>query len=308
MRLGTRPDNIFRLREKELNAAAAAKRILYVYNQNASRLVFAADAVIESVQADIAAAARKSRADLMFHGVFLFFIALTCISGAVLLSRYIGRNIGGRLAALQESMEVHASGGACEIPSGGDDEITRMSGALQTFIATIGQREAELRQSEASLANAQRIAGVGNWEWDIATGQVRRSAEMYRLLGMTAKELDTSHEMFLECIHPDDRDAVGRVLEAVVGKGDQFSLNFRIVLPDGAVRVLHEHGEVAFDDSGQPVLVTGTTQDITERERAEQALRESERVLQARVSDLETAQRKLEKQGADLVHSWQAHT
>ncbi len=135
--------------------------------------------------------------------------------------------------------------------------------------------EAALRKSEASLANAQRIAGVGNWEWNVATDQVYRSAEMYRLLGMTQEELDTSHDAFLERVHPDDRGAIDGVIEALLKNKEPFSLQFRIVLPDGFVRVLHEQGEITLDDAGKLVLVAGTTQDITERKRAEKALSEA---------------------------------
>lgn len=190
LRLGTRPDNIFQLRRREFDAAAAAERILYVYNQNASRLVFAADAVIESVHADIDAATRKSRANLIFHGVFLLFIAVTCVSGAIFLSRYIGRKIGGRLAALQESMEVHASGGVCEIPSGGDDEITRMSGALRTFITTIDQREDELRDSERALQ--ARVADLEDAKRKLEK-QGRDLARLARDLGASRDQAEAAN-------------------------------------------------------------------------------------------------------------------
>ena len=132
--------------------------------------------------------------------------------------------------------------------------------------------EAALRESEASLANAQRIAGIGNWEWNLATDQVYRSAEMYRLLGMTEGELNTSHEAFLQRVHPGDREAVDRVIEALPNNEQPFSLVFRIVSPDGSVRVLHEQGEVSLDEAGKPILVAGTSQDITERRQAEEAL------------------------------------
>lgn len=162
VRFGTRPDNIFRLRQKELETAATAQRVLYAYNRKANRLVSASDAVIESVHTEIAAASRESRASMIFHGMFLLFIAVACISGTILLSRYIGRNIGGRLAALEESMAVHASGAVCEVPTGGNDEITRMASALQTFIATIDQREADLVHLAEDLSASRDQAEAAN--------------------------------------------------------------------------------------------------------------------------------------------------
>ena len=158
------------------------------------------------------------------------------------------------------------------------DKLARLAPAIKRELAEAEGRRARkraeeaLRESEASLANAQRIACIGNWEWNVETDEVRRSAEICRLLGMTAKDLDTSREAFLKRVHPDDREAVDSAFEALLNKPEPFILQFRIVLPDGGVRILHEQGEVTLDDAGKPVLVVGTTQDITERKLAEQRL------------------------------------
>ncbi|MCH7888813.1 MAG: PAS domain S-box protein [Proteobacteria bacterium] len=148
--------------------------------------------------------------------------------------------------------------------------------AIQRTLVDITERkraEAALRESEASLANAQRIAHIGNWEWNVKTNQVRRSAEMNLLLGMTPEDTDTSREAFLKRVHPGDREALDTATDGLLENREPCSLRFRIVLPDGAVRVLYEQGEVTLDKAGEPVLVTGTTQDITERARAEETSR-----------------------------------
>ncbi|MFQ5957865.1 MAG: PAS domain-containing sensor histidine kinase [Alphaproteobacteria bacterium] len=145
--------------------------------------------------------------------------------------------------------------------------------AVWTDVTELRRREAALIENQARLADAQRIAHVGNWEWRVDTGMVRRSGEMYRVLGMTPQELGTDHASFLERIHPEDRAAAEMMLRAALDAGTAISMEFRIVLPDGSVRFLHEQGEIALEEAGVPVLVVGTTQDITERKRAEEELR-----------------------------------
>jgi PAS domain S-box-containing protein len=142
-----------------------------------------------------------------------------------------------------------------------------------TDITERKRAEEELRESETSLSNAQRIAHIGNWEWNVKTNQVRRSAEMKRLLGMTPEDPDTTWEAFLKRVHRGDRETVDKAIEGMIEKREPFSLQFRIVLPDGTVRVFYEQSEVTIDDAGEPVLVTGTTQDITERAQAEETFR-----------------------------------
>ncbi len=151
-------------------------------------------------------------------------------------------------------------------------ELRTVNAQLRREITERKQTGEALRESEASLANAQRIAEIGSWEWNFETDEVHRSAEMCRLLGMTPKDLDTSHEAFLKRVHPDDRAAVDSTIDAMLNKREPFSLQFRIVLPDGSVRNVHEQGEVTLDDAGKPVLVAGTTQDITDRMRTQAQL------------------------------------
>ncbi len=150
-RFGSGDENMFNLRERELKAAAAAERMVYAYNQNGKSLVFAANVLIQAAQDEIETATQESRENLKLYGWILAAIAAFCVLGAVGLALYIGRDIGGRLVALQRSMAIHASGGTHKIPSGGNDEITRMAEALKGFISTIEQREDELRHARDAL-------------------------------------------------------------------------------------------------------------------------------------------------------------
>ncbi|MDQ3545857.1 MAG: PAS domain S-box protein, partial [Verrucomicrobiota bacterium] len=136
--------------------------------------------------------------------------------------------------------------------------------------------EDRLRRSEKSLANAQRIAHIGNWDWDIAADELYWSEQVYQLFGVARTEFGARYEAFLNSVHPDDRERVHKVLESALAGSALYDVKHRVVLPDGSIRLLHELGEVTRDDDGNPIRMTGTVQDITEAQLAEQGLRESE--------------------------------
>jgi PAS domain S-box-containing protein len=153
-------------------------------------------------------------------------------------------------------------------------------GSVMGWVASVGditsrkKAEESLRKSEMSLAEAQRIAHIGNWDWTIQTNELRWSDEIYRIFRLTPQEFGATYEAFLSTVHPDDREFVKRsVNEALYGM--PYSIDHRIVLPDGTIRFVHEQGEVTFGESGEPVRMLGTVQDITERKEAEKALQDS---------------------------------
>ena len=132
--------------------------------------------------------------------------------------------------------------------------------------------EEELRRSESSLTEAQRIAHLGNWGWDIQTNELLWSDEIYRIFGLVPQEFDATYQAFLDRVHPDDRDRLTRSVEEALGNLKPYRIEHRIVLPDGSERVVHEEAKVSFDAAGKPVRMVGTIQDITERKRAEKEL------------------------------------
>jgi PAS domain S-box-containing protein len=133
----------------------------------------------------------------------------------------------------------------------------------------------EMRASEGRLAEAQRIAHLGSWEWDIPGDRVTWSEEMYRIYGRNRADGPMAYEDFLSAVHPDDREFVGRVIGDSFGSGTPYEFEHRIVRPDGTVRTLQAFGQVVIDDSSnKAVLMAGTGQDITERKLAEKTLLE----------------------------------
>jgi PAS domain S-box-containing protein len=138
--------------------------------------------------------------------------------------------------------------------------------------------EARLSEGEARLADALRVAKMGTWEWDLAAGHATISDELSEILGVTPEEYAT--QKTFELVHPDDRATVERVIEEVTKEPKRFSYQVRIVRPDRQIRVLENHGDVIVDH-GRAVKLVGTVQDITERLRAEGALRQSNEQFQS---------------------------
>ncbi|MDV2496647.1 MAG: PAS domain S-box protein [bacterium] len=135
--------------------------------------------------------------------------------------------------------------------------------------------EEALRESEARLAEAQRIANLGSWDWNLETNKFCCSEEAYRILGMGPQESCPSFEDFLGFVHPDDREFVKKAVDEAIHERKPFSIDHRTALPEGSERVVHQEGEVFRDEAGRPVRMAGTIHDITERKRAEEALEQS---------------------------------
>ena len=138
------------------------------------------------------------------------------------------------------------------------------------------RKEAEeaLRQSEARLAEAQRIAHLGHWEWNIETNESIWSEEIYRILDVPPQSKGPTYEEFLSHVHPEDREFLQRsVAEAFQGR--PYSIDIRLLRSNGSVRVTHVEGKVILDESGRPLRMFGTCQDITARVEAEEQLRQS---------------------------------
>ncbi|RLC92241.1 MAG: hypothetical protein DRI39_08580 [Chloroflexi bacterium] len=124
--------------------------------------------------------------------------------------------------------------------------------------------EQELRKSEASLARAQRVARLGNWDWDIVNDELRFSEEIYRIFGLSTRDRVSGHDTFLESVHPEDREFVRKAFDQALYERKTYSPDYRIVLPDGSERVVHEQVEITYDENGMATRVVGTVQDITE--------------------------------------------
>ncbi|MFO7734471.1 MAG: PAS domain S-box protein [Candidatus Aminicenantes bacterium] len=138
------------------------------------------------------------------------------------------------------------------------------------------QRQA-LAESEAALSKAQELAHIGSWTWEIHQGLAHPSEEMLRILGVGREEFErTVPELIDRLIHPGDREQVTAIIRAGGAYGPRPPMEFRIVRPDGSIRmVCWEVGELKQDSGGNPESISGVIQDITERKAAEDVLRRS---------------------------------
>ena len=134
----------------------------------------------------------------------------------------------------------------------------------------------KLQESNARLEEAQRIAHVGHYYWDLIENRVIWSDELYRIYGLVPQEGPIDLAMVREMIHPADREFVFRAAEDALQSEVPADIEHRLVRPDGEVRTIHSVGTVKRDTSGRPYEMFGTAQDITDRKRADEALKQSQ--------------------------------
>ncbi len=174
------------------------------------------------------------------------------------------------------------------LTAGGDDYLVKpiTADALESKLAVIMLRvarraeffraTAQVQASEARLAEAERIAHLGSWDWDIAQNQFTWSDELFRIFGVEPGTGPITAARAIACVHPDDRAAFVQRFNRAVREGESFEMEGRVVRPDGTVVDVEARGAPQWNADGGVVRVVGTVQDITERKRTEDALRESE--------------------------------
>lgn len=136
-----------------------------------------------------------------------------------------------------------------------------------------------LQDREQQLATAQSIAHIGSWSWDVTTDTVVWSDELYRIYNLDPESHDATYEGFLDRIHPDDRARVRAVVESTFTDADEFEFESRIIRRGGEVRWIRGLGRVERAPDGSPLLMGGTSQDITDLKRADELADEATRRL-----------------------------
>jgi PAS domain S-box-containing protein len=197
---------------------------------------------------------------------------------------------------------VHVVAHAGEDRSGHREYIGIVSDITERKRAEV-ERQAlsrDLEESNARLEEAQRVAHVGYWEWDLGTGEVIWSDETYRIFGLKPQERPMDLAMVREMVHPEDRDALYSGVDVELDAGVQPVADFRIVTPIGEVRTVHAitsklwgamRGDPDNEAFGKARRLFGTVQDVTELKRAEQERQALSRDLQESKARLEEAER-----------------
>ncbi len=152
------------------------------------------------------------------------------------------------------------------------DNPLKVRGIVQDITERKKVEEA-LRHSEQELSIAQKIGKMGNWVYDIEKDELWWSDEIYRIFGLRSQEFGPSFEAFLNTVHPDDREIVDNTHKKTLRGKKTYSMDHRIVLPDGTIGTVHQECKTFYNEQGKPQKLRGIVQDITERKQAEEKLK-----------------------------------
>lgn len=194
--------------------------------------------------------------------------------------------------------------------------MTTVNGQLGNIILR-KLAEGRLRENEQRLKEAQSIAHIGHWEWNVKTNDLLWSDELYKLFGVKPDHFHGGYQDFLERVHPEDRSCIEKAIKRALASGDPFDFEHRAVRPDGTTRCFQCHGASVRDRDGSVIKMMGTAQDVTEdraaklelasaREKLQEYASSLEKKVAERTSDLEKSVRQLESFCYTIAHDLRA--
>ena len=180
------------------------------------------------------------------------------------------------------------------IAHGGEEKILRSIAIVQrdangNIISIIGSEQditehqrlvTQLQQNELLYMQAQALAHVGNWGWQVKKNTIMWSDELYRIYGLEPQSEPINYETYLSFLHPDDREAVQAKVQQALTTGEPWNIVHRIIWRDGSQHTVYATGEVVQHEQQEPVLLIGTSQDITQQQAYEKQLAEQQKFIQ----------------------------
>jgi PAS domain S-box-containing protein len=153
-------------------------------------------------------------------------------------------------------------------------ETTQARGELEKALGEIEHRTEDLRRSESYLAEAQKLTHTGSWAWNVRTGALFWSQEIFRIYDFDTPEIGPTWEQFLQRVHPEDRPQIEQRARMETTQKDwvDSQADFRVVLPNGRIKRLHSIAHPVMDESGEITEIVGTVMDATEQWNARTAL------------------------------------
>ncbi|CAN5781187.1 hypothetical protein BH11MYX4_BH11MYX4_13210 [soil metagenome] len=181
---------------------------------------------------------------------------------------------------------------------------------ISTDLTATKRTELRLRRAEQLMVDAQGVAHLGMWEWDVSQPEAQWSAELYRIYGLMPETYRPTYDAYLTMIHPEDRQRVIDATNRVFHEHVPYSHDERIFRPDGTIRYLHTWAHPVLDDAGKLTRLVGVCQDITDQKVAEQHVKDVNADLERRVAErtrtIENSIRDVEAFNATLSHDLRA--
>ncbi|WP_162224939.1 EAL domain-containing protein [Neptunomonas antarctica] len=149
-------------------------------------------------------------------------------------------------------------------------------GRLNTRLKT---SEQHIREREENLNEAQKIAHLASWDWDVSSNEVTWSDELYRMFGLEPGEIPPVYDYYLNAINPDDHAHTLKALKKALANEGDYDVEYRLIRKNGEECIVHSQAIIKRDSEGKPVRMIGTSHDITDRRQTEAALQKSEQKL-----------------------------
>lgn len=232
---------------------------------------------------------------------FTIFLCIVALLFAILLGLITSRWIIRSIKSMSQGALAISQGDWNQTVIGRTSELFHLAEVFNSMAKQLQQSFATLEQQKSNLAEAQKVAHVGSWEWDLISQQFKASVELLRILGENNSVVN--YHDYQKLIHPDDQEVYQTCIEEAIFRGKKFELDYRIVEADGLIRYVYGKGKPTLNDQGKTIRIVGTLMDITERKLAEKALQTSEAQLQQKTRQLEQTLQELQKTQAHLVQS-----